>query len=202
MPRIRHDAFLAVCELSLAIEQAVKSSGSIDTVGTVGICEVFPGAINSIPSRVNMTSDVRDTDRARRDRAIAQISEATLEIGKRRGVTITSETINADEPCVCSSRVVEALRQACHPLPFHDMVSRAYHDSLFMSRITDAAMLFIPCRSGVSHRPDEYSSPESIATGVAVLAETLKMTWRADATEPDRGRHSIDAPLADDREGN
>jgi acetylornithine deacetylase/succinyl-diaminopimelate desuccinylase-like protein len=54
------------------------------------------------------------------------------------------------------------------------MVSRAYHDSLFMSRIAPTAMLFIPCRNGVSHRPDEYSSPEAIATGVAVLAETLR----------------------------
>lgn len=174
MPQ-RHDAFLAACELSLAIEGAVKSTGSNDTVGTVGICEVFPGAINSIPSRVDMTTDVRDTDLARRDRSLVQIGAAAREISSRRGVKITSETINADEPCVCAPRVVEALRTSCAPLPFQDMVSRAYHDSLFMSRITQAAMLFIPCRGGVSHRPDEYSSPEAIATGVAVLAQTLKI---------------------------
>jgi N-carbamoyl-L-amino-acid hydrolase len=53
------------------------------------------------------------------------------------------------------------------------MVSRAYHDSLFMSRIAPTAMLFIPCRGGVSHRPDEYASAEAIACGVLVLAETL-----------------------------
>jgi N-carbamoyl-L-amino-acid hydrolase len=53
------------------------------------------------------------------------------------------------------------------------MVSRAYHDSLFMARIAPVAMLFIPCRNGVSHRPDEYASPEAIATGVAVLADGL-----------------------------
>ena len=50
------------------------------------------------------------------------------------------------------------------------MVSRAYHDSLFMSRIAPAAMLFIPCRNGYSHRPDEYASPEDIARGALVLA--------------------------------
>jgi len=60
-------------------------------------------------------------------------------------------------------------------MPFENMVSRAYHDSLFMSRIAPTAMLFIPCRGGVSHRPDEYASPEAIATGVLVLAETLKI---------------------------
>jgi ureidoglycolate amidohydrolase len=53
------------------------------------------------------------------------------------------------------------------------MISRAYHDTLFMARIAPSAMLFIPCRDGVSHRPDEYSSPEAIARGTAVLAETL-----------------------------
>jgi ureidoglycolate amidohydrolase len=53
------------------------------------------------------------------------------------------------------------------------MVSRAYHDSLFMSRITATAMLFIPCHKGYSHRPDEYASPEDVARGTLVLAESL-----------------------------
>jgi N-carbamoyl-L-amino-acid hydrolase len=175
MPQ-RHDAFLAACELALAIEQAAKSSGSIDSVGTVGVCDVFPGAVNSVPCRVQIETDVRDTDLGRRNRMLEQIVAAGSEIAGRRGVKIHSETINADEPCVCGARVVEALRAACdaQSLPYQNMVSRAYHDSLFMSRITPTAMLFIPCRNGVSHRPDEYSSPEAIATGVAVLAETLK----------------------------
>jgi len=53
------------------------------------------------------------------------------------------------------------------------MTSRAYHDSLFMSRLAPVAMLFIPSKNGYSHRPDEYSSPEDIARGALVLAETL-----------------------------
>jgi len=53
------------------------------------------------------------------------------------------------------------------------MVSRAYHDTLFMARVAPVTMLFIPCRNGVSHRPDEFASTEAIANGAAVLAETL-----------------------------
>jgi N-carbamoyl-L-amino-acid hydrolase len=53
------------------------------------------------------------------------------------------------------------------------MVSRAYHDSLFLARLAPTAMLFIPCRGGVSHRPEEYASPEDIARGVQVLAEAI-----------------------------
>jgi N-carbamoyl-L-amino-acid hydrolase len=53
------------------------------------------------------------------------------------------------------------------------MISRAYHDSLFMSRVAPTGMLFIPCRGGVSHRPDEYAAPGDIARGAAVLADAL-----------------------------
>jgi N-carbamoyl-L-amino-acid hydrolase len=53
------------------------------------------------------------------------------------------------------------------------MVSRAYHDSSLVSCIAPTAMLFIPCRGGVSHRPDEYASPEWIGSGVHVLSRTL-----------------------------
>jgi acetylornithine deacetylase/succinyl-diaminopimelate desuccinylase-like protein len=53
------------------------------------------------------------------------------------------------------------------------MISRAYHDSLFMAQICPTTMIFIPCRGGISHRPDEYSSPAQIKTGVTVLAHTL-----------------------------
>ena len=81
----------------------------------------------------------------------------------------------------CAPRVVDALVQACETprLPFERMISRAYHDSLFMSRIAPTAMLFIPCRGGVSHRPDEYASPEAIAQGTLVLAEALARLTRS-----------------------
>src|SRR5439155_25038593 len=64
----RRDAFLAAAEIALAVEGAAKSTGAIDTVGTVGVCEVFPGAVNSIPSRVKVEIDVRDTDVERLNR--------------------------------------------------------------------------------------------------------------------------------------
>ncbi len=67
------------------------------------------------------------------------------------------------------------LERACHTagLASLSMVSRAYHDSLFMGSITPVSMLFIPCRNGISHRPDEYASPEDIANGTRALAYAL-----------------------------
>jgi ureidoglycolate amidohydrolase len=171
----RHDAFLAAAEIALAVEASALSSGSNDTVGTVGVCEVFPGAVNSVPSRVRMEIDVRDTDESRRDAVLKKISLASEEVASRRGVNAKLEIVNADPPAHCAPLVVDTLVQACktHGLPFERMISRAYHDSLFMSRIAPTAMLFIPCRGGVSHRPDEYASPEAIAQGTLVLAEAL-----------------------------
>jgi ureidoglycolate amidohydrolase len=171
----RRDGLCAAAELILAIENAARSSGAVDTVATVGICEVFPGAINSIPSRVRLSADIRDTDLQRRDSVIKAMERACSTISAKRKVAIYIELLNADAPADCAPSVVEALANACrkHQQTFLPMVSRAYHDSLFISRIAPAAMLFIPCRNGYSHRPDEYASPEDIARGTLVLAEAL-----------------------------
>ena len=171
----RRDALCAAAELILALENAARTTGAVDTVATVGICEVFPGAVNSIPSRVRLSADIRDTDLKRRDSVVQQLENSAQSIARKRELSIRTELLNADAPAVCAPAILEALSASCrkHNLPFCPMVSRAYHDSLFMSQIAPTAMLFIPCRSGYSHRPDEYASPEDIARGTLVLAETL-----------------------------
>jgi len=171
----RHDALCAASELTLAIEKLAGTSGSIDTVATVGMCDVFPGAINSIPSMVRISLDARDTDLNRRDELMGGIENAARQISRRRGVSIKVDLLNADAPAECAPEVVNALSAACgkHGHKWLPMISRAYHDSLFLSRIAPIAMLFIPCRNGYSHRPDEYASIEDIARGTLVLAETL-----------------------------
>jgi ureidoglycolate amidohydrolase len=171
----RHDALCAAAELILAVEATARASSAIDTVATVGICEVFPGAVNSIPSRVRLSVDIRDTDLQRRDLVLRTIESTSHSISANRQVSIQSELLNADAPADCAPAVVDALSQSCrqHELNFLPMVSRAYHDSLFMARIAPVAMLFIPCHKGYSHRPDEYASPDDMVRGTLILAETL-----------------------------
>jgi ureidoglycolate amidohydrolase len=171
----RRDALCAAAELILAIEHAARNSGAIDSVATVGMCDVFPGAVNSVPARVRLSVDIRDTDLQRRDGVIASLKKACEAVAAKRQVSVESELLNADAPAECDSAVIQALREGCekHSCPFLPMTSRAYHDSLFMSRIAPTAMLFIPCRNGYSHRPDEYASPDDIARGTLVLAEAL-----------------------------
>jgi N-carbamoyl-L-amino-acid hydrolase len=171
----RKDALTAAAELILTLESAAKSTGAIDTVATVGVCEVFPGAVNSIPSRVRLETDIRDTDRQRRDSVLTALHDACAEVSQRRGVTIATELVNADPPTKCDADILESLEAAAIEAgrSYKRMVARAYHDSSFVAHIAPVAMLFIPCRGGVSHRPDEYASPEWIAGGVDVLARTL-----------------------------
>lgn len=171
----RRDALCAAAELILAIENAARASGVVDTVATVGICEVFPGAVNSIPSRVRLSLDIRDTDLTRRDTVMQIVERASRDLSAKRQVAIGSELLNADAPADCAPIVIDALSAACRDNGFNflPMVSRAYHDSLFISRIAPTGMLFIPCRNGYSHRPDEYASLGDIARGTLILADTL-----------------------------
>ena len=188
----RRDALCAAAEGVLAVEAAARASGSPDTVATTGVCRVHPGAINSIADRVILEIDVRDIDLARRDRVLAAIREAVDAIAGRRQVAAAVECLNADPPAQTSDIVVEAIQTACGDLGLKGlpMISRAYHDSLFMAKIAPTGMIFIPCRDGISHRPEEYSSPEAIARGVEVLALTLGQLARTEDAVRGHGSHA------------
>ncbi len=182
----RRDALAAAAEVILAVESAAlatgaPATGSPDTVATVGVCDVFPGAVNSVPARVRLSLDARDIDLARRDAMLAAIEQACAAIAARRNVGLVMRILNADAPATCSPQVIAAIEQssAAAGLASRRMVSRAYHDSLFMARLCPIGMIFVPCRAGVSHRPDEYASPEAIANGARVLAQTLAILSQA-----------------------
>ena len=177
----RRDALCAAAEIILSVERHAlaananaKAAGrsGVDTVATVGTVAVHPGAVNSVPSRVTLMLDIRDTDVARRDGIMAALHADIEELELRRGVKVTEELINADQPALSGENIVATLENVCKTVgaSYKKMVSRAYHDSTFMARVVPIAMLFIPCRNGVSHRPDEYSTPEAIAQGTRVLA--------------------------------
>jgi acetylornithine deacetylase/succinyl-diaminopimelate desuccinylase-like protein len=119
--------------------------------------------------------DLRDTQVATRDAALVQIENRAAEICQRRGVELKIERVNVDPPAICDAGLVNIVAEICGDLNVSakKMISRAYHDSLFMAQVCPTTMIFIPCFKGYSHRPDEYSSPEQIEKGVLVLAKTL-----------------------------
>ena len=171
----RRDSLCAAAEVILSLEKHALATRAIDTVATVGTCDVFPGAVNSVPSRVTLQVDIRDIDPIRREGVMQSVRADIAEIAARRDVRISEILVNADQPALSSPHLVSVIDEVCRTqgIAAKHMVSRAYHDSLFMAQVAPIAMIFIPCSGGVSHRPDEFARPEDIATGTRVLAATL-----------------------------
>lgn len=171
----RHDPSLAGAELALEVEKAALDAGSTYSVGTTGKFEVFPGAVNSVPRVVQLGIDVRDIDLGRRGEILSRVKAAAEIIANRRGVGVEFHVLNADSPANCSHRIVETIERSAreHKLHVTRLVSRAYHDSLFMAKKFPTGMIFVPCRGGISHRPEEFVSPEDIENGVQTLAKTV-----------------------------
>jgi ureidoglycolate amidohydrolase len=106
---------------------------------------------------------------------VAHVLETVQTVCQKRNIEHSIQMVNADPPAQSAPQVLDAIRASVAQMQVSslEMVSRAYHDSLFMARVFPTAMIFIPCRGGVSHRPDEYAAPKDIATGVEVLARTM-----------------------------
>ena len=173
---IRKDAGVAGAEIMLAVERIAVESASEDTVATTGIFDILPRAVNSIPKEAYLEIDLRDTNIETRNKALSDLQHEIAEICTRRNIQYTIEMVNCDPPAICDEKIVDIVQSVVNELNYTSkkMVSYAYHDSLFMAQLFPTTMIFIPTKGGVSHRPDEYSSPEEIEKGVMVLALTLK----------------------------
>lgn len=173
---IRKDAGIAGAEIMMAVERIAKDSKSEDTVATTGIFDILPRAVNSIPKEAYLEIDLRDTNIDTRDKAIADLKHEITKICEKRNIKYMVELLNCDPPATCDEHLVNTAEKAAKGLGYSTkvMTSHAYHDSLFMAQLFPTTMIFIPSKDGVSHRPDEYSSPEEIDKGVKTLALTLK----------------------------
>lgn len=172
----RNDTACAGAEITLLIESLTSELGGEDTVATVGIFNNGPGAVNSIPRNTFLAVDIRDVYADRRDAILETLETRVAEICERRGVRGKCTLINKDYPAQCSDELIDKLEEQANEMGISSkrMISRAYHDCLFMAHIVPSAMLFVPCYKGYSHRPEEYASPDQIEKGVRVIAGTLR----------------------------
>jgi hydantoinase/carbamoylase family amidase len=173
---LRHDALVGAAETIVAIERIARDSTSGTTVGTVGVVRAHPGAINVVPGIASLDVDVRDSDAHARESAVGEIVATAQAIATARGLTVAVEEIVIDTPVDCDPTIIDAAVAACEALrlPYRRMISGAYHDAMIMGRRIPVGMIFVPSRDGVSHHPDEYTSPRESDQGVAVLADTLQ----------------------------
>lgn len=172
---LRHDALAGAAELVLEVERLALASASGTTVGTVGVLRALPGAINVVPGLVELEIDVRDSDLAAREAVVDELLRAARRLCDRRGLELEVETIAEDQPAACSVIVVDAVGAACARLGLSSrrMTSGAYHDAMVLGSYVPMGMIFVPSAGGLSHHPDEYTSPAEIDAGVDVLASVL-----------------------------
>jgi hydantoinase/carbamoylase family amidase len=173
---LRRDALAGAAEAMVALERLARTSSSGTTVGTVGVLRLRPGAINVVPGEVELDVDIRDSDLAARERVVAGVLDATADVAARRGLELAVTPIVEDEPVACDPRVVEAADAAARDLGlrYRRMTSGAYHDAMVMGTRVPIGMIFVPSAGGISHHPDEYTAPEDLDHGIAVLAGALE----------------------------
>ena len=169
----RHDALLGAAKLVEAVNAAARAFP--ESVGTVGILEVKPGSPNVIPGDVFMTMDLRDPQASVIDQMEKTIAAAAKTIGTELGLTIEIKTISAEPAVTFHPDCVAAVRAAASVSGFssREMISRAGHDAAFISRVAPSAMIFVPCKDGISHNEQEYSSKEQCAAGAQVLLQAV-----------------------------
>jgi allantoate deiminase/N-carbamoyl-L-amino-acid hydrolase len=171
---LRHDAAAAAAEMVLAVERRCSAAPTL--VGTVGRLAVPNGAINVIPGRCELSLDVRASDDATRDAAVADILAEIRRIADRRGVTADINETLRNATVACSPRLQSLLAEAIARLgikPRH-LPSGAGHDGGMFDGLTDVAMLFVRCgNGGISHSPLETVAARDVDVAARVLLATV-----------------------------
>ncbi|MGH7115064.1 MAG: Zn-dependent hydrolase [Stellaceae bacterium] len=143
---------------------------------TAGFAQVSPNSRNTIPGRVFFTIDFRHPDDAvltRMDRELRQAcAEAAASSG---GLDVAVKEFWHFAPTPFDPALVAAVRDAAaaQGYPHQDIVSGAGHDAVYMARVAPSAMVFVPCRDGISHNEIEDAKPDDLAAGCAVLLNAI-----------------------------
>ena len=178
---LRRDAAVAAARsIAFAAERATALSQAgrghfVATAGTVGI---EPNTANVVPGRARIVFDIRAEDRELSQGFIAELNKSTAAIAKECRVERTRFALLSDvAPVACDTRLEDTLARAAARLGLSvlRLASGAGHDAAFVAGIAPSAMLFIPCRGGKSHAPDEWAEPSALAAGASVLLETVRV---------------------------
>ncbi|RNF39738.1 Zn-dependent hydrolase [Planococcus salinus] len=185
--KYRKDALLGASEIALALEEQAMEEEQYDTVATVGVCDVKPGAMNIVPGLVEMKVDIRGVSEESKARVIEKLQSAVEKAEAKRGLEITSTVLAEETPVQLEERVIDSLKETADKLghSYLLMPSGAGHDAMNMAHLCPTGMLFIPSKDGLSHNPQEYSSIEDIGIGAELLEEEI-MKWAKVVKEAER----------------
>jgi allantoate deiminase len=173
---LRRDALAAAAEMILAVEEVGRAGRDDQLVATVGRILVEPGAVNVIPARASFTLDVRAAADAPRLAAIAAIRDRFRAIADRRHATLAVERFHEKATTPCAEALQAAIADGVRAVgaPMRRLTSGAGHDGLAMSALTGVGMLFVRCRGGISHNPNEYADEADMGLAVAALVAAIE----------------------------
>ena len=169
----RRDALTGAAECILAVESYCRLYEGL--VGTVGQTIVAPGATNVIPGKVSFTLDVRSGSDQQRRKAVDELVQKIETIAAERSLTCRIARIHDNRSVPCGPRIslqiANAIRQRGYAV--HKLASGAGHDSMAIADICEIGMIFVRCRGGISHHPEEHVELSDVEAGAQVLFEAI-----------------------------
>ena len=171
---LRRNALLGAARLIEKVEAIARAHAPL-AVATVGSMRVKPNSPNVVPGEVFLTVDLRHPETPVLDAMEAEFNAALGEACDPLGLTVQSTKIWDQPPVVFDAQCVAAVRGAAERSGFkvRDMVSGAGHDAAYVARVAPTAMIFVPCRGGISHNEAEFASQEACAAGAQVLLQAV-----------------------------
>lgn len=172
----RRDALVSAAKLILAVEKVATNESHNGTVGTVGVMEVYPGSITVVPGKVVLLVDIRGVDTQSIIDTVQNLKDEVSNVANEDSVSITIDMVTADKPVALSGKLADELETICQnkTIAYRRMNSGAGHDAMHIATLTPTTMVFIPCKDGISHNPEEFAKIDDIATGIDVLTLFLK----------------------------
>lgn len=171
---LRRDALSAMAELALAIEK-IAGSHAPNAVATIGELNIANPSRNVIPGEIAFTLDVRSPDSTIMDTLDRDIHAAVIEIAQRRRVAIDLEPIWRKPPTIFDDKLVNAVQTAATELGYSHrrITSGAGHDACNVAGVIPSAMIFVPCKDGVSHNELEDATQADCSAGANVLLHAV-----------------------------
>jgi len=186
---LRRDAIVAAAETAAAIAaeaRGIAGRGDGHFVATTGVLEVAPNAANVVPREARMIVDVRAEKCEAMEQFVEILDGLSLDAAKRARVERSRFARLSDTmPVPCDEALRDQLDRSAQSLGLSAMplASGAGHDAAFVASLAPAAMVFVPCKEGKSHTPEEWAEPEAIAAGAAVILDAVR---RFDGESPAR----------------
>ena len=171
----RLDPTLPLAESALELERLVRAAGK-GTVGTIGEIEVDPGIINAIAARLRFSLDVRGPDDDAYRGVARDIAAFVEKAAAKRGMSAEYRERQSLPATPMDDRIVSALEEAARATgePFMRMHSGAAHDTMCVADRVPTAMVFVPCRDGISHHPDEDADPADAALAAEIILTAIR----------------------------